>query len=167
VSFDARLAIPLAAAAWLGLLITTPFAPVPLATVIYGVGSFICHQIPERSFHLGAFQLPVCGRCIGIYAGFAIAAAGIMLRRDHATQRRVLTSRAARRVFIISALPTAATVGLEWCEVWSGTNIVRALAGAALGVGVAVVVMGAVATLHYSSCAAPPSTEPNRLPPLT
>jgi uncharacterized membrane protein len=166
VSIDARLAIPIAAAAWLALLIATPLAPAPLATLVYGVGSFICHQIPERSFHLGAFQLPVCGRCIGIYAGFALAAAGIVLRRD-GQARRVLTSRAARLVFVVGALPTAATVGLEWFDVWSGTNVVRALAGAALGVGVAVVVMSAVATLHYSSCAAPPSTEPNRLPPLT
>jgi uncharacterized membrane protein len=33
------------------------------------VGYAICHQIPERSFHLGGHQLPLCARCTGIYMG--------------------------------------------------------------------------------------------------
>jgi uncharacterized membrane protein len=33
------------------------------------VGYAICHQIPERSFHPGGHQLPLCARCTGIYMG--------------------------------------------------------------------------------------------------
>lgn len=28
-----------------------------------------CHQLSERSFHIGIRQLPVCARCLGIYVG--------------------------------------------------------------------------------------------------
>lgn len=28
-----------------------------------------CHQMPERSFFLGGYQLPVCARCTGILLG--------------------------------------------------------------------------------------------------
>jgi uncharacterized membrane protein len=33
------------------------------------VGYAICHQIPERSFHIAGHQLPLCARCTGIYLG--------------------------------------------------------------------------------------------------
>ncbi len=33
------------------------------------VGYAICHQIPERSFHMHGEQLPLCARCTGIYMG--------------------------------------------------------------------------------------------------
>ncbi len=44
---------------------------------VYGVGSLICHQLPERSYHLWAAQMPVCARCAGIYFGAACGGAGI------------------------------------------------------------------------------------------
>ena len=64
-------AFALAAVTWLALLILGPTLPVPLAGALYALGSHICHQRPERSFHLFAAQLPVCARCLGIYAGAA------------------------------------------------------------------------------------------------
>jgi uncharacterized membrane protein len=41
-----------------------------LASLIYAVYSPLCHQIPERSFEFLGFPMTVCGRCLGIYAGF-------------------------------------------------------------------------------------------------
>lgn len=35
---------------------------------------FRCHQLPERSFHIKGFQMPLCARCMGILIGFFIAA---------------------------------------------------------------------------------------------
>lgn len=28
-----------------------------------------CHQLPERSFHIKGYQLPLCARCMGIVIG--------------------------------------------------------------------------------------------------
>ena len=32
-----------------------------------------CHQLPERSFYLHGYQLPVCARCSGAVLGYIIA----------------------------------------------------------------------------------------------
>jgi uncharacterized membrane protein len=40
-----------------------------VASALYLLFSGICHQIPERSFALFGYPLPVCHRCAGIYAG--------------------------------------------------------------------------------------------------
>lgn len=31
-----------------------------------------CHQLPERSYYLGKWQMPVCARCQGLYIGYLI-----------------------------------------------------------------------------------------------
>jgi uncharacterized membrane protein len=33
------------------------------------IGYAVCHRIPERSFHIGTYQLPLCARCSGMYLG--------------------------------------------------------------------------------------------------
>jgi uncharacterized membrane protein len=33
------------------------------------IGYAVCHRIPERSFHIGDYQLPLCARCSGMYLG--------------------------------------------------------------------------------------------------
>lgn len=42
------------------------------ARFVYGVFSPVCHQIPDRCFFWRGHQLAVCGRCLGIYIGFAV-----------------------------------------------------------------------------------------------
>jgi uncharacterized membrane protein len=160
-------ALALTALAWLALLIITPLAPSLLATLMYAIGAVICHQLPERSFHLAGFQLPVCARCLGIYAGAAAAASSYVLGAFTATSARwrALSPQTSRLVFVISALPTLVTVWLEWTGVWHGTNIVRAIAGVVVGAGGALVVMSAVATLHYSECLRRPPIEHSQIPP--
>ena len=160
-------ALALTALAWVALLIVTPLAPSSIATLMYAAGGVICHQLPERSFHLAGFQLPVCARCLGIYAGAAAAASihvlGVFVKDS--ARWRLLSPAAARRVFLVSAVPTVVTVALEWAGAWSGTNVVRAIAGVALGVGGALVVMSAVATLHYSECLRRRPIEHSQMPP--
>lgn len=134
---------------------------------MYAVGAVICHQIPERSFHLAGSQLPVCARCLGIYAGAAAAAAihvlGVFV--GDSARWRTLSPRVARRVFLATALPTVVTVALEWAGLWRGTNLVRATVGVVVGIGGALVVMSAVATLHYSGCLRRRPIEPSQIPP--
>lgn len=160
-------ALALAALAWLALLILAPFVPPTFAALIYALGGVICHQVPERSFHLDGVQLPVCARCLGIYAGAAAAAsvhvlAGVV---SSPARWRVLGARTARRVFLLTATPTLVTVALATAGVWHASNIVRALAGLTVGAGGALVVMSAVATLHYSECLRRRPIEPSQIRP--
>lgn len=32
-----------------------------------------CHQMPERSFFIKGYQMPVCARCVGVFISSAIA----------------------------------------------------------------------------------------------
>src|SRR5580765_8805054 len=78
------------------------------AFVVYRIGRLICHQRPERSFHLAGAQLPVCARCTGVYAGAALMAiVGWCLSRGPARRPAVFghTSWAARRVLLIAVTP--------------------------------------------------------------
>ena len=160
-------AIALAAVAWLSLLVLAPLATPSIAALVYTVGGVICHQIPERSFHLAGIQLPVCARCLGIYIG-AAAAASMHLLGSLSTNRaswRLLSPRQARRLFVLAAAPTLVTFVLDWAGVWHTSNVVRTIAGVLVGAGAALVVMSAVATLHYSECLRRPPIEPSRIPP--
>ena len=49
----------------------------------YLMGGVVCHQRPDRSFHPGGVQMPVCARCAGLYlgAGVGVLAAGARRRR--------------------------------------------------------------------------------------
>jgi uncharacterized membrane protein len=63
------------------LLVIGTFLLVPPWTVLGKtrlVGYAICHQIPERSFHIDGHQLPLCARCTGIYLG-ALAGFTLMM----------------------------------------------------------------------------------------
>ena len=152
------------AVAWLALLVAAPWLPVIATALTYAFGSLICHQIPERSFYLGTIQLPVCARCLGIYAGFAAAASLTILR--HPVPGSDPTSRGLtpRQILIAGAMPTAVTWLVEWAGVWQTSNAERAVAGAPLGIAVGVMVIGALATVHYGECASRPSIAPDRPP---
>jgi uncharacterized membrane protein len=150
----------LLAAGWVALLLATPVLPGWAAAVVYGLGSFICHQIPERSFHVAGFQLPVCARCLGIYIGVSSGVAFVWMQR---TSGQTVLPKAAgklRWLAAVAAAPTLVTVALETAGAWNPSNSTRALAGVPLGVFVGVVVMTTLATLHYDECVPPRPTVP-------
>ena len=149
------------AAGWLAILVSAPAMPVRVAAAVQLFASFVCHQIPERSFHLDGHQLPVCARCLGIYAGAAAVACLGCLALVRNPLRRWPAAR-FRRIATIAAAPTVVTVIGEWSGVWTTSNGQRALAGLVLGAAAALVVVGAVATLHYGGC--PPRRRPS-IPP--
>jgi hypothetical protein len=121
----------------------------------------ICHQRPERSFQLFAVPMPVCARCTGIYVGAALMAIVVVVRRSHgpveqrSTAEGARTARAlgrverpdaasgldpARRVLLVSVLPSAATLVYEWSTGLMPAHWVRATSGAPLGAAVAWIV---------------------------
>src|SRR5688572_13028305 len=57
---------------WVLLIVLPPiFAANGFAfsSPLYKFFSFICHQIPDRTFHIGEHPLAVCSRCFGVYFG--------------------------------------------------------------------------------------------------
>jgi uncharacterized membrane protein len=152
----------LAASAWLALVLSAPVLPVPLAGLMYLAGSLVCHQLPARSFHLFGAQLPVCARCVGIYAG-AVAALGVQMFGVRIA--RGASVRGLRLMLVAGALPTVVTVALEWVTLWKPSNEVRACAGLTLGVALAFVVVEAAAGLHYEPCVPQRPIAPR--PPVT
>jgi hypothetical protein len=149
---------------WVALLPIAAFAashsPSPsagigygFAFVIYRIGSVICQQRPERSFHLFAVQMPVCARCTGIYAGAALMAAvvawrgvdGVRLLSRSGSIRRGepwACSIAARGVLLMSLMPNAATLVYEWSTNQMPAHWIRAMSGVMLGAAVAWIVCG-------------------------
>jgi uncharacterized membrane protein len=139
---------------WLATIVLTPLLPSAAAALVYIAGSLVCHQRPERSFHLAGAQLPVCARCAGVYAGAALGARGSL-------RRPALPVARPRSAMLAAALPVAATLAVEWAGLADPGNWMRALSGVVAGAGVAVVVL----TLHYDECARTRRNEPS--PPPT
>lgn len=58
-------------AAWWALVVAPPFAGA-YGDLVHWLLHPVCHQIPERSFHLLGEPLAACHRCTGLYAGFTL-----------------------------------------------------------------------------------------------
>jgi uncharacterized membrane protein len=158
-----------ATGAWVLLLLLAPFLSsrshasvmgTGLVVAVYGVGSIICHQLPGRSFHLWAAQMPVCARCAGIYAGAAVMAAGVFGARAFSTSaretreratvdvpkrqrgeggalRRIALPQTARLLLAAAVGPSAVTLVFEWATGHTPGNWIRFAAGIPIGAAVA------------------------------
>ena len=98
------------------------------ALTIYAAFSYICHQIPERSFFIAGHQFAVCARCTGLYAGFTVAILCYPLVRP---LRRTDTPQ--RKWLFIAAAPLAVDFSLTFFGLWDNTHLSRFLTGALLG----------------------------------
>ena len=133
-----------AAVMWLMLILMSPVALASgrlstLTLAVYHAGSLVCHQRPERSFHLAGAQLPVCARCFGLYLSGAV---GLVVG---SRRRGSISAATSRLLLVMAALPIAVTVALEWLGLIHTTNIVRMLTGLPLGFAAAVVIVRSLA----------------------
>ena len=133
-----------AAIIWVVALVLAPFAAGrPHATtpwhafafVAYAVGSVICHQLPERSFHLWAASIPVCARCTGIYFGAAAAAIAVRVK-VHTVRVEADTTYGAKMALILAVIPILATLVYEWTSGHTPANWIRAATGVPMGAAV-------------------------------
>lgn len=115
-----------------------------LAVALRRAFAFACHQIPERSFHLGGVPLAVCARCWGVYCGFGAGVALYPLASRAVTGSFVTTIVPVRRWLVIAALPTSVDFLLGFTGVWENTHWSRALTGALAGAAAACFVMPGV-----------------------
>jgi uncharacterized membrane protein len=124
--------LTIASIGWVAAILFAPFglADGSIASALtYYAASLVCHQRPERSFHLAGVAMPVCARCLGLYASAAAGAlAASTLASPHAG-----SARAARIVLALAAVPTFLTLAIEWTGLAPTTPMLRALAALPLG----------------------------------
>lgn len=91
---------------WLGAVGLAPWLAARgssgAARFIYAAFAPLCHQVPGRCFAISGHPLAVCGRCLGIYAGFA---AGLILYPFIRGFSQAALPRA--RLFLLLTLPMA------------------------------------------------------------
>lgn len=106
------------------------------ASFIYRAFGLLCHQIPERSFHLEGKALAVCARCTGIYAGFAVSVLFYPLLRS------LKRADSPRRLWLVAAsLPIAMDFALGFFGIWQNTHFSRFATGAIFGAACALYVL--------------------------
>jgi uncharacterized membrane protein len=120
------------ALALIGLIIGAPILgwsghPEP-AFAIYKTFSFVCHQIPERSFHIAGYKFAVCSRCTGIYSGFALAALTYPLMRSW---KQIETPSLVW--LLLAAIPLAVDFSLGYFSIWQNNHASRFATGALFG----------------------------------
>jgi uncharacterized membrane protein len=98
------------------------------AATIYQTFSFVCHQLPERSFHLEGHKFAVCSRCTGLYSGFTLATLCYPLARS---LRR--TDTPSRLWLLLAVVPLVIDFSLSYFGIWENTHLTRFLTGALLG----------------------------------
>ena len=98
------------------------------ALTIYKSFSYVCHQIPERSFFIFGHQFAVCARCTGLYAGFTVATVLYPLVRSLRQ-----TEAPPRKWLFIAAAPLAIDFALGYFGIWENTHSSRFATGVLLG----------------------------------
>ena len=106
------------------------------AGLIYKAFSFLCHQLPERSFHLEGHAMGVCARCTGIYAGFATSVLFYPLVRS---LKRADSP--ARLWLALACVPIVVDFALGYFGIWPNTHFSRFITGAIFGAACALFVV--------------------------
>jgi uncharacterized membrane protein len=133
----------LVAGIWTLLILAPPVARLIDASAIslplYSFFSYICHQIPERSFHIFGEQIGVCSRCFGVYLGLFLGVAA------YPFWRAVESIEPPARFWLFLAL---VPIGFDWSltafEIWENTQASRFITGLILGVACATFIIPAL-----------------------
>jgi uncharacterized membrane protein len=123
---------------WMLAMILAPLAAAhgvasPVVVLVYEAAGLVCHQRPDRSFHIAGTPLPVCARCLGLYAS---GAAGSLIAWFESADILAVQRRTARIVLATAALPTALTVAAEWLGLLRPSSVTRAVCALPLGAAV-------------------------------
>ncbi len=115
-----------------------------LGPFFYSLFAPVCHQIPSRSFYLFGHPLAVCGRCLGIYAGFFLGSICYPLIGDF------LSARLPRRALLIAmSIPIVLDTVGNMLRVWSSPNVIRFLMGLSWGAVLPFYFIPAVASIKW------------------
>ncbi len=137
------------AVVWMLLPVVAPVAAAYsqtwLSDGLYGFLGYICHQMPERSFHIGIHQFGVCSRCFGVYFGVA---AGILA---YPLWRCVEEIEPLPRIWLFASI---VPIGIDWSlgmlGIWENNHLSRFVTGLILGVGCSTYIVPAVVEIAFN-----------------
>ncbi|MGQ0542209.1 MAG: DUF2085 domain-containing protein [Blastocatellia bacterium] len=113
------------------------------AKLVFNFFSYICHQIPERSFHFLGHQHGVCSRCFGVYFGLLLGVAIYPLWRKIEEIEPL-----PRYWLFLSLVP----IGIDWSlgvfGIWENTQLSRFVTGLILGLGCATFIVPALVEIR-------------------
>ncbi len=115
-----------------------------IMSMLYLLNSPFCHQLPERSFFIVGYKLPLCARCTGIYLGL-LNGYLIGLR----TVRRNMGIRPSSVVLLVLAALPAAVDGLaQYVGGIESTNLRRLITGTLFGTAAGRLLIPVLAALN-------------------
>jgi uncharacterized membrane protein len=105
----------------------------------YAMGHLLCHQRPDRSFFSCGRQWPVCGRCAGLYMGFALGGllGLVTVVAGPASRPAGDPTRWWRLALVVAAIPTAVLWLLEFGVGVNPGSLARWIGAVPLGVAAA------------------------------
>lgn len=128
---------------WLALIILPPvlsaYGQTGISSPLYKFFGSICHQLPERSFHILEHQLAVCSRCFGVYFGLAIGSIVYPL------WRRIDDIEPLPRFWLLASM---VPIGVDWSlgvfGIWENNHASRFITGFILGIACATYILPAL-----------------------
>ena len=129
--------------AWVFLIIVPPLAKAigvtAISSPLYHFFSYLCHQIPARSFYLAGEPFGVCTRCFGVYFGLAVGFAIYPLWRNVAEIDPL-----PKFWLFLSLIPITIDWSLTVFHIWENTHISRFITGLILGIACATYIVPAI-----------------------
>lgn len=129
--------------AWVFLIVLAPIAEAnnfsSISNPVYKFFSYLCHQMPERSYHFHEHAFAVCSRCFGVYFGLFFGFIVYPFLRSFEE-----TEPLPRFWLFLAMIP----MGIDWLfgffGIWENTYLSRFLTGAILGTACAVFIIPAL-----------------------
>lgn len=110
------------------------------------IGYAVCHQIPERSFHIHARPASMCARCMGMYMGVILGLAYFLIRKRHRYMQ--FPDRLILVAMVLLSLIWAADSVNSYLHLfpffpglYAPSNVYRTLTGTILGVNMAIILV--------------------------
>ncbi|MCA1623885.1 MAG: DUF2085 domain-containing protein [Acidobacteria bacterium] len=131
------------AAAWVFLILLAPIAETynltDISNPIYKFFSYLCHQIPSRSFSIENHAFAVCSRCFGVYFGLLF---GFVI---YPFLRPIEKNEPLPRFWLFLAM---IPIGVDWSlgvfDIWENTHFSRFVTGLILGAACAIFIIPAL-----------------------
>lgn len=128
---------------WVAAMLLAPFTAINgvsnLSRPIYTFFSFVCHQMPERSFHIDGHAFAVCSRCFGVYLGLLAGIAVYPLWRPIGEIEPL-----PRFWLFLSLIPISIDWSLTMFGIWENTQASRFVTGLILGLACATFIVPAL-----------------------